>query len=91
MNNTFGPITQTYIKSTSAKNNTRVLALLMFYESRNDPKKYFKVLSCVVYTIISNYACIDYLAYEKKLSELPIGTGGVFKHGKKVMTKYLEL
>ena len=27
----------------------------------------------------------------KKLSEIPVYFGGVFKHGKKVMTKYWEL
>ena len=66
MNNTFGPITQPYIRSTLAKNTTRVLALLMFYETRQNPNKYFKVLSCVIYTIISNYFCIDYLARQLK-------------------------
>ena len=52
----------------------------MFYETRNNPKKDFKVLSCVIYKIIINYVCIDYIArQQKKLSELPVGTGGVFK------------
>ena len=61
----------------------------MFYETRNNPKKYFKVLSCVIYTTIKNYVCIDYLAFQpKKISELPVGTGGGFKHGKKFMKKY---
>ena len=64
MNNTFGPITQPYIKATLAKNNRRMLALLMFYETINNPKKAFKVSSCVIYTIIINYVCIDYLALE---------------------------
>ena len=66
MNNTFGPIAQPHIISTIAKINTRVLELLMFYETRNNPKKYFKVLRCVIYTIISNYVCIDYLACESE-------------------------
>ena len=30
------------------------------------PGKMFKVFSCVIYTITSNYVCIDYLGYEKK-------------------------
>ena len=47
---TFGSITQPNIKTILAKNKTRVLALLMFYETRNNPKKVFKVLSCVIYT-----------------------------------------
>ena len=58
---TFGVITQHFIKSTLANNNTSVLALIMFYETRAD-KKYYRVLSCVIYTIIKNYVCIDYLA-----------------------------
>ena len=62
MNNKFGPSTQPFIKAILAKNNTRVLALLMFYETRKNPKKAFKVLSCVIYKIISNYVFIDYLA-----------------------------
>ena len=49
----FGPITQPHIRSTLSKNKTIVLALLVFYETRADnPKKAFKVLSCVIYTII---------------------------------------
>ena len=47
------------------KTKTRVLALLIFYDTRAyNPKKYFKVLSCVICTIINNYVCIDYLACE---------------------------
>ena len=53
-----------HIKTILAKKKTRVLALLMFYDTRKNPKKYFKVLSCVIYTIMINYVCIDYLAYE---------------------------
>ena len=62
MKTTFGAIKQPHIKTTSAKKETRVLALLMFYETRQNPRKAFKVLSCVIYTIISNYVCIDDLA-----------------------------
>ena len=45
----------------------------------------FIVLSCLIYTIISNYVCIDYLGYEKsKLSDLRLGVSGSYKHpGKK--------
>ena len=64
MNNIFGPINQPYIKATLSKKTTRVLSLLMFYQTRNNPKKSFKVLSCVIYKIISNYVCIDYPACE---------------------------
>ena len=45
--------------------NTRVLALLLFYATRADnPKKALIVLSCVIYTKISNYVCIEYLDCE---------------------------
>ena len=41
----------------------------------------FRVLSCVIYTIISKYVCMDYLGYEKtKLSDLRVGLGGSYKH-----------
>ena len=39
------------------------------------------VLSCVVYTIIINYVCIDYLGSDKsKLSALRIVVTGRYKH-----------
>ena len=67
-----------------------MLELLMFYETRKKPKKAFKVLSCVIYTMIRNYICIDYLACEFKKIELAVSiVGGLIR--KKVMTKYLEL
>ena len=80
MKTTFGEITQPHIKTTLAKNNEKMLALLIFDETRADnTKKYFKVLSCVLYTIISNYVCIDYLACESKtISKLPVGIVGCF-------------
>ena len=49
MNNTLGSITQTYIRATLSKKTTRVLELLMFYETRN-PKKAFKIVElCHLY------------------------------------------
>ena len=64
--NTFVSSTQPSFRDTLEKNNTRVLALLMFYDTRNNTKKAFKVLSCVIYTIIGNYVCSDYLSCELK-------------------------
>ena len=66
MKTTFGSITQTHISKISAKQNTRMLAISIFYETRKNPKKVFKVFSCVIYIIISNYVCIDYLSSESK-------------------------
>ena len=64
----------------------------MFYETRKNPRKVFKVLSCVTYTIISNYVCIDYLASEyKKISELRAGSGGGYKHEEKSYDKILGI
>ena len=41
----------------------------------------FRVLCCVIYTIISKYVCIDYLGSEKsKLSGLRLGVTGRYKH-----------
>ena len=61
MKTTFGTITQPFIRATLLKNKTRFLALLMFYETKSRNIAY-RVLSCVIYTIIKIYACIDYIA-----------------------------
>ena len=40
----------------------------------------FRVLSCVIYTIISKYVCIDYIGSEKeKISDLSLGVSGGYK------------
>ena len=63
-NKILGEITQHHIIITLPKKNTRVLELLLFYETRQNPKKYSRELSCVIYIIISNYDCIDFLVCE---------------------------
>ena len=70
-----------------------MLALLLFYEKRADnPKKAFRVLSCVIYTIIGNYVCIDYLACEsKQIIKITVNTGGGFKNGNKSYDKILGI
>ena len=90
---TFGPITQPHIRATLSKNKTKVLSLLIFYETRAyNPKKYFKVLSCVIYTIIKNYVCIKYLSFQsKKIGGISVGSRGGSKHGEKMLTKYWVL
>ena len=41
----------------------------------------FRVLSCVIYTIIGKYICIDYLGSNKsKLSDLRLDVTGRYKH-----------
>ena len=52
-------------------------------------KKMFKVWSCVIYTIIRNYVCIDYLGYEKKIGDLRLGPGGCYKHFNKIYDNVL--
>ena len=45
------------------KKNTYVIALLIIYENNGEiPKTLFRMLGCVVYSIIENYVCIDYLS-----------------------------
>ena len=66
MKNTFVAMTQQHISKILSKINTRVLALFMFYETRQKNKENFKVFSCVIYTIINNYVYIDYLGSERK-------------------------
>ena len=59
-----------------------MLTLVVFNELGNiNPRKMFKVLSCVIYTIIDRYVCIDYLGTEKKkISELRLGCTLQIKH-----------
>ena len=81
-NNTFGADKNKHINRTWMKRNTRVLALIVFDELGNiNPRKMFKVLSCVIYTIIDRYVCIDYLGTEKKkIRELRLGYTLQIKH-----------
>ena len=64
------------------KKNTRVLALVIFYENRKKiTRKMFRFLSSVIHTIIGKYVCIEYLGSEKsKLSDLHLGGTGNYKH-----------
>ena len=57
LSNTFGADTNKHINR-----YTRVLALVVFYELGNiNPRKMFKVMSCVIYTIIDRYVSIVYI------------------------------
>ena len=82
MKTTFSTSTMTHISKIILKPNTRVLALFMFLRiEKNNVNKMFRVLSCVIYKIISNCVCIDYLGSEgKKLSDLNIGVASSYKH-----------
>ena len=75
LSNTFGADTNRHINKTLMNRYTRVLVLVVFYELGTfNPGKMFKVLSCVIYTIIDRYVCIDSLGTEtKKISEFKLG------------------
>ena len=48
-------------------NSTFVIALIMFYENNGlKPKNMYRVLICVLYSLIDNHACIDYLQCQLK-------------------------
>ena len=56
------------IRDCLKKKNTCVMALTMFYENNGiKPKKVYKVLSCVIYSLINNYVFIDYLLCQPKM------------------------
>ena len=82
LSNTFGADTNKHINKTLIKRNTRLLALFVHYEHGTiNPGKMFKVLSCVIYTIIDRYVCIDYLGTEiKKISQLKLGRSLKIRH-----------
>ena len=67
-----------------------MLEFIMFYEKRADNIAY-RLSSCVIYTIIKNYVCIDYLDFQKQLSEIPVGYGGGSKHGDKRFDRILGI
>ena len=54
----------------------------MFHDTKGlKPKKYFRVLSCFIYTIIDNYVYIDYLdCQSKQLSQISVYSKYVGKY-----------
>ena len=64
---TFNEKTMETMKGCMKKKNTCVMELIMSYEINEvKPKKVYRVLSCVLYSIIENYVCIDYLSCQSK-------------------------
>ena len=50
------------IRDCLLKKNKYVMALINIYENNGKyTRTVYRVLSCVVYTLIDNYVCIDYL------------------------------
>ena len=82
LNNIFGADTNKQINVILKRPNTRVIALIVNYEHGSySTKKVFKVLSCVVYTMIEKYVCIDFLCIlNKRLSELKLGNSMITRH-----------
>ena len=67
LKNTFSPSINTHIGKILLKDNKIVLALVILYKNRKtNTRKMFIVLSCVIYTIIRKYVCIDYFGSGKK-------------------------
>ena len=83
--NTFAADTNKHINKTLMNRDTRVLALVLFYELGTfNPTKMFKVLSYVIYTIIDRYVCIDYLGTQtKKISGIHLGFSLKTRHKNK--------
>ena len=55
------------IRDFIGKNNACVMALIMIYENNGEKnRKNNRVLSCVVYSLIDNYVCIEYLPCQSK-------------------------
>ena len=73
-NGTFVTPTQPFIRNTTKKNNTYVLALVMLYDTRHkNATESFRVLSCLMYNTIDIYVSIDYTACQSKhLSDICI-------------------
>ena len=67
LRNTFNQGTMTGISNVPKINNTYIIGLVIFYENRTtNPIKLYKLLRCVLYSVIDNYVCIEYLCCQSK-------------------------
>ena len=64
--NPFSGATMIPVRKVFQKGNTCVISLLMFYENRKNVK--FKLLSSIVYCVMYNSLCVDYLCCKEKTS-----------------------
>ena len=54
-------------KQFSEKKDTCVIVLVMFNDTKTkNPTKVYRVLSCVLYYVIENYVCIEYICFHSK-------------------------
>ena len=50
-----------------SEKNTCVIALVMFYENRTtNPTKVYRVLSCVLYSVMEMFVCVDFICCQFK-------------------------
>ena len=55
------------IRDMMKNKDTRVIAQIMFNETNGKPPKIlYRVLGCVLYSILKNYVCIDYISCQSK-------------------------
>ena len=52
------------IKKLPMKKYTSVMELIIIYENNGEIPKNYRVLSCVIYNLIDNSVCIDYLSFQ---------------------------
>ena len=51
------------VRKVLQKGNTLVISLMIIYENRKNMK--FEVLSSIVYFIMDNFVCVDYLCFSE--------------------------
>ena len=62
LNSTFNSRTMETFTDFLKNKNTCIMELIMFYGNNGiKPKKLYRSLSCVIFLIINNYVCIDYI------------------------------
>ena len=77
------------IKKFSKKKNTCVMALKMIYDNNGgNAKKVYRVLSCVVYSLIEYYFCIDYLSCQPKALKLYFIQTNISRYKYQYFTRY---
>ena len=67
---TFHQSNMTAMKNVMRKKDTCVIALVMFYDTFKNPRKVYRVLSCLLYSFMENYFCIDYICCHSKTSSI---------------------
>ena len=67
-----------HIRDVIKNKNTCIIAIIIFCDNKGiKPKQFYGVLSCVIYSLIKNYVCIDYLSFQSKTLS-SISSNGIF-------------